>query len=461
MGKRPLVIACVFGIVAFGGNGTFAQRTGDDRDNRLHSGIAKARSLIGGDIESPRGEDVGDIEDIVCDAARTSIAFVVVSLEGRGTDSSQYTLLPWSAVTPKPGKEDKLIVNFDPDSLRNAPAFNKKNWPDLSASRWRTDVDNFFGSRGRTPRDAGYRDDSDYRPQGDNRNDSSKNNYDSNRGDRDRDDLGNGYRRDDQASRTNTLNMLRLSQVVGADVENTAREGLGDIHDIVIDPQTGKVPYAVLSFGGFLGMGDKWFAVPLDALTFVPRESGKTVKIDRAVLNMDKQRLKNAPGFDKDHWPVMADTRFASDIAAFYGATPTRDRNGRAGSQWENDSDQRTAIRDSVGHKAMRASQLMRLTVKDTAGKNVGDVEDLVVDPSTGRVSFVVLSMGGVLGVGEKLVAIPCRAINVGPDQKTAYLNVDEEKLRRAPTFDKSNWPDVSDTRWWSETSSYFGMESD
>ena len=89
----------------------------------------------------------------------------------------------------------------------------------------------------------------------------------------------------------------------------------GDIKEIMLDVRSGTVSYAVLSFGGFLGMGEKLFAVPWNALTL------DTVN-KRFVLNVEKQRLENAPGFDKDSWPNMADESWASEIHTFYGTKP-------------------------------------------------------------------------------------------------------------------------------------------
>ncbi len=94
--------------------------------------------------------------------------------------------------------------------------------------------------------------------------------------------------------------MLSSSTMNGTDVVNLAGESLGNIKDLMIDTSTGDVSYAVLSFGGFLGMGDKYFAIPWQSLTV------DTVK-EHIVLNVDKERLKNAPGFAKDHWPGSAD----------------------------------------------------------------------------------------------------------------------------------------------------------
>ncbi len=98
----------------------------------------------------------------------------------------------------------------------------------------------------------------------------------------------------------------------GNDVYNPEGEDLGDIKEIMLDMRTGKVSYAVLSFGGFLGMGDKLFAVPWSALIL------DTVN-KRFTLNVAKDRLESAPGFDQDKWPNMADATWAEGIHAYYG----------------------------------------------------------------------------------------------------------------------------------------------
>jgi surface antigen len=83
----------------------------------------------------------------------------------------------------------------------------------------------------------------------------------------------------------------------------------------MIDIPTGRVAYAVLSFGGFLGMGNKLFAVPWHAFTI--DEENKEF-----VLDVDKKVLENAPGFDKDNWPDMANVDFGKQIYGYYGYTP-------------------------------------------------------------------------------------------------------------------------------------------
>jgi sporulation protein YlmC with PRC-barrel domain len=109
--------------------------------------------------------------------------------------------------------------------------------------------------------------------------------------------------------------LMGADTLIGNDVYNHNEEDLGDIKEIMLDVRSGRVSYAVLSFGGFLSMGEKLFAVPWNALTL------DTVN-KRFVLNVEKERLENAPGFDKDNWPNMADETWATEIHSFYGTKP-------------------------------------------------------------------------------------------------------------------------------------------
>lgn len=109
--------------------------------------------------------------------------------------------------------------------------------------------------------------------------------------------------------------VMSSDSLAGNDVTNAQGESLGEIDTIMIDVPSGRIAYAVLSFGGFLGMGNKLFAIPWSALTL-------DADSEQFILNVDKEKLKNAPGFDKDSWPSMADSQWASDIHNFYGTTP-------------------------------------------------------------------------------------------------------------------------------------------
>lgn len=107
---------------------------------------------------------------------------------------------------------------------------------------------------------------------------------------------------------------MSTSTLTGDGVYNLQDEDLGDVKDFMLDLRTGKVAYAVLSFGGFLGMGEKLFAVPWSALTLDTENK-------RFILDVSKERLESAPGFDKDNWPDMADPVWADGIRTYYGTT--------------------------------------------------------------------------------------------------------------------------------------------
>ena len=109
--------------------------------------------------------------------------------------------------------------------------------------------------------------------------------------------------------------VMDAATLIGDKVVNAAGENLGKIEAIMLDVTTGRIAYAVLSFGGFLGMGSKLFAIPWGALTLDAREHG-------FILDASKEKLENAEGFDKDHWPSMADPTWASEIHAYYNVAP-------------------------------------------------------------------------------------------------------------------------------------------
>ena len=109
--------------------------------------------------------------------------------------------------------------------------------------------------------------------------------------------------------------VLAADTLTGDKVVNPQNEDLGKIEHLMIDLGTGRIAYAVLSFGGFLGMGDKLFAIPWSALTVDTVEK-------RFILEVDKELLMLAPGFDKEHWPNMADRAWGTQVFKYYGAKP-------------------------------------------------------------------------------------------------------------------------------------------
>lgn len=99
--------------------------------------------------------------------------------------------------------------------------------------------------------------------------------------------------------REHSENLVKSNEVISVDVKSSAKENLGEIEEIVLDKLSGQARYVVLSFGGFLGMGDKYFAFPWKAISYSPEDKC-------FILNVNKDKLKKENGFDKNHWPDMA-----------------------------------------------------------------------------------------------------------------------------------------------------------
>jgi sporulation protein YlmC with PRC-barrel domain len=104
---------------------------------------------------------------------------------------------------------------------------------------------------------------------------------------------------------------LSVSTLTGDPVVNLDGEKIGKLEELMVDVTDGSVGYAVLSFGGFLGIGDKLFALPW-----------RTLRVDeqnkQIVVDLDKKALEAAPGFDKDNWPDFADDAYRQQVDKYY-----------------------------------------------------------------------------------------------------------------------------------------------
>jgi sporulation protein YlmC with PRC-barrel domain len=107
--------------------------------------------------------------------------------------------------------------------------------------------------------------------------------------------------------------------------------------------------------------------------------------------------------------------------------------------------------------RVLSSSTLAGEAVVDTAGEKLGKLVDLMIDLDRGKVAYAVLSVGGVLGVGDKLFAIPWDAFRVDSERKRMVLNAKREVLDAAPGFDKDNWPDFADQAWGASIYSHYG----
>lgn len=240
------------------------------------------------------------------------------------------------------------------------------------------------------------------------------------------------------------------NDLIGMKVLAQDGENLGKIEDVVVH-SNGKDSYAVLSFGGWLGMNDKLFAMPWSVLRNVEADSTKKDSSQSLVLPLSKDRFKTAPGFDKKSWPNMANPDWTKDIDAFY-----------VGDLNPNTKKPVNASAPKTEVTTWRVTELKGTNIKTPTGDKLGDLKEVAVDPS-GRVCYVAVSVGGFMGLGDKVVAVPwdslkCSLVGEKLDKKQISLATTKEQLEKAPEFKagKDGSAEMCNPKWVGRVYEYF-----
>jgi len=246
----------------------------------------------------------------------------------------------------------------------------------------------------------------------------------------------------------------KASSLIGMAVKDQSGEKIGNIKDLVVDINQQKVSYAVFATDG----RERLFAIPLNAIQ--PATDQKHL-----VLNIDKQKLENAKGFEKDSWPNVTSPTFESE--PFYHLTAVEITPSQIQSKEAilSATGKELAVRESIGVPSdlNKASKLIGMNIKNQQNETVGEIKDLVVDLQSGQVSYAVLGYGGALGIGQKMLAVPVNAFATSSDFKALTLNTTKDRLERAQGFDRHNWPSVSNPTWgadrfWEDQSGNFNQ---
>jgi len=251
---------------------------------------------------------------------------------------------------------------------------------------------------------------------------------------------------------------LSAGTIKGEKVVNAAGDNLGKIEELMIDLQDGRAAYAVLSFGGFLGMGDKLFAIPWRAFSLRLQEHAFALDIPRDVL-------EKAEGFDKDNWPITREE--LSRNYTYYGYQPYWHTGVPAQAvtstvmRGETESERITRMRSAADRDNpdfLSADSIKGDKVVNRDGEHLGKIEELMIDLQDGRVAYAVLSFGGFLGMGSKLFAIPWKALTLRVHEHTFLLDIPKDVLKRAEGFDKDHWP-TTNREWLANMYKFYGYQ--
>jgi sporulation protein YlmC with PRC-barrel domain len=213
---------------------------------------------------------------------------------------------------------------------------------------------------------------------------------------------------------------MRATKLIGSDVHNSQGENFGSVKDLIIDIANDRVFYAVLSFGGFLGMGDKLFAIPVTAFRPVGSD-------DKVILNIDNARLKGAPGFDSKSYPNFDTPQYRTEVDGYFGPN--------------------VLVKPMDNQMLRRASDWLGKNVRDRNGKEVGEVKDIVVTMGSAKIHYAVVEFDKAWSMDDKLFPVPMKALRYTTASKDLVWDIDKSRLDAKRVFDKNKWPDINDPK--------------
>jgi len=252
------------------------------------------------------------------------------------------------------------------------------------------------------------------------------------------------------------MSAIKASEIIGYDVENAQGEDLGEIEDLVVDLNSSQVRYAVLSFGGFLDIGDKLFAIPLNAINFDQAEQA-------FIFDVTEEELEQAPGFASDSWPDTANPDWDIDFRDYWptdtvGATESMEQDETVAEGTDATEDQEGAAQDQVAQSQdtvttgdempsgamIRVSELLDYNLQDAQNTELGEVEDVIIQMDQQHMAYAVLSledMADDTAQEEQLYAVPLNNLQLDTEEEGVFVfNIDQQALDTALSFSPDEW---------------------
>jgi sporulation protein YlmC with PRC-barrel domain len=250
---------------------------------------------------------------------------------------------------------------------------------------------------------------------------------------------------------------FRASQLIDCKITNSREESLGEVQDIVLAKDHRSIAYVVAAFGGFLGMGEKLFAIPWRVIEV----SRSTVDTEpRIHLSVDQEVMKAAPGFDKARWPDMADGAWSRTVDDFYGkhgrTTDGTWITSKAASSFAASASSGTftdassasgRAPDSEMFHHRRVSELIGMSVVDAHGESLAKVDDLVIDAARAQIDAAALSFGGLMGVGTHIALVPMDSLTLERSEDTFRMQCTHAELE-ARALPGGEWPGIDGDEW-------------
>jgi sporulation protein YlmC with PRC-barrel domain len=238
---------------------------------------------------------------------------------------------------------------------------------------------------------------------------------------------------------SNNYFICTLDKLQGQNVRNDAQKSLGEIGDLLVDPRNGHIRFAIVEAGGVLGIGEEQRIVPFHLLTF-SRDADDADKF-RITTRITEEQLKTAPKLKKGDPP---DADLERRIETVFGKSDM-------------------VVKDGALPMAFaRASKIDGSNLHTPAGKDIGDIEDLVVAPEVGCIAYAVVDTKDE--AGDRKIALPISRMQFAFEEKDKdklriTTSVEPAKLAAGPVYDAKEVKRVMTTSYVNELCTYYGCE--
>jgi sporulation protein YlmC with PRC-barrel domain len=249
----------------------------------------------------------------------------------------------------------------------------------------------------------------------------------------------------------------KAKDLIGAKIFNERGEQLGTIADVVLTPDRGGINYVVVAHGGAWGVADKYFAVPWSQFGFRPGENGKTF----VLKGVSKADLDRAPGFDKKHWPALANENWLGSerspgMAPSAGMMPQGSASMPSPAERGTGRNPRYGAAQPTDIQHLRLSKLFGTMVRDAQNENIGKLNNAMIDMNQGKLAYgIVAARHGSLGRDKDFVAVPWSVLDWTSQPGVAKVNVDRQTLASL-AFSRDNFPNFADPQYSRQLSERF-----
>lgn len=229
----------------------------------------------------------------------------------------------------------------------------------------------------------------------------------------------------------------KANSIVGRELRDASNQPIARITELVVELESGRMLYAVAS----IGTGEK-----TDRLVAIPPGAFRAGNHEAPVVS-DRRKLLEAPQYfpGDARRAEMESPAFVMTVYKWLGEC----------TWWEPGADPAEFV------SVFKTSELVGMDVRDMSGEKIGDVENVMIDLSSGRVPYIILAPDRALGLlNNNLYALPPNSVVAASDWKSLNTSIDRDKLAAAPRFDKNHWPDMSNPNWATRVYQTFGKQA-